>query len=204
MHNAIEFSHDIIGGKHPLVEDDLISRRVEEYLIKYFERCVTNCSTLARFLFDGNFIECSRTNGYFTFDDSFTIYIGQELYVGDVVLFMFNKLMARSDNDELLQHFITLTRNITIPTEGSNELSSEQIREVYKKASHFTDFHLMTHIGGIGSKTAFLNQTSIHRPGNTRKRAGWSQGRIVICFEEPTHFLKYPVVPLLLRRKNSQ
>ncbi|MCF7843511.1 hypothetical protein K9M47_01290 [Candidatus Gracilibacteria bacterium] len=202
MHNTIEFSHDLIAGKHPLVEDDIISTRAEEYLTKYFERRVTNCSTLARFLFDGNFVECSKQNGYFTFEDNFTIYTGQELHIGDVVLFMFNKLMASGGDNELLQHFIALTRNLILPIGGSNELSSEQIRGAYKGADHFTDFHLMTHVGGTGLKTAFLNQTSIHRSRNNRKCGKWSQGRIVIRFEDPVHFLKYPVIPLLLRRNN--
>lgn len=204
MRKVIEFSHDLFGGKHPLVEDMVISARAEEYLIKHFGRCVTNCSTLARYLFDGNFVECSEANGYFTFDSNFTIYTGQELYIGDIIMFMFNKSMAKSNDGTLLQYFISLVKNAMIPINGYGELSSEQIREGYARTSHFTDFHLMTHVGGIGTSTAFLNQTSINKPNSIGEHGDWNQGRIVICLEDPVNFLKYPVVPLLLRRNNEQ
>ena len=201
MNLPTEFSHGSPDEDYSLVQDKIISTRLKSYINGYYGRYITNCSTLARFLFDSNFAECSKSNGHFTFDRDFTIYTGQEIVIGNVMLFMFNKLMAKSGSSDLTKHFMLLTRNMLFPEDNNGRLSSDQMQAVYKRNYHnyhFDDFHLMTCIGVRDDETAFISQTGMSYPGDDKRNRPGTRGRIITHFERPMSFLELPVIPLLL------
>ena len=144
----------------------VVSRLISRYLEKYHGKRNTNCSTLARYLFDGHFVECSFWNSYFVFNGEFEFYSNQEVKPGDVLCFLYNSKFSKSGDDELMEcyrriHFGNAV-SVLANSNDSSVVSSSRIREVYDGALyHYNDFYFAFCTETKDGNYVFVYQSSL-------------------------------------------
>ncbi len=173
------------------IDDSVLCDRVVEYLQKYhlIKGDATNCSTLARFLFDGKFVECSSGNEYFSFEESFVFYSNQEINTGDTICFLFHRRIVNDHEDIITRLYLEMKDSLAkhlFCGGGSVLVSSSDIRTAFKN-SQYDEFHLVVCLDG--EKKMFIHQDGIDGTCS------------IFTLKDVSGFSKIPATILLRRKK---
>ena len=162
------------------IENQVLLRRTFEYVTTYRERGRTNCSTFARFLFDGQFIESTTDNNHLSLDGELELYCGQELVDGDILCYLHNRkitlvgeLFAFEELDKPRD-----VRNL-FNMNDSNIITCDSIRKYYgKEDNFFTDFHFDIHLKRNGGKRVLVTRQFHFFPAHRR----YGNEKCIGCF----------------------
>ncbi len=157
---------EIRGSVH--ITDSVISERIIEYISNYFGKSITNCSTLARFLYSGDYTECSFERHSFMFNERMVPYNDQKIEVGDVLCVLYNRTdrLPKSRFSPFRKHYrkALLSKDVLIKNDYVKRvLSQENISEIYESGL-VKDYHFLTCIANYGGHKIFAQQMGFHNP----------------------------------------
>ena len=191
-----------------LIKDEILASRIIEYLQMYHGKKKTNCSTLAKFLYGGKFVECSVENDKhnFMFDEHMMYYSGQKISSGDVLCFFYYKHVAQSRKIGFRKHYRKMRRKIfteSIPVMSKKSPASKEVHSYERvmaayRSGMYNDYHFMICIGHYKGKEVFIQQVGCYDPKADKPRVA----RVVVTFGVSNlYFENVPSLTLIKRNK---
>lgn len=186
----LTFRHQICNQEHPVlvvayqdfggkklqaateIKDATLASRLLAYLENYYGEKRTNCSTLARYLYNGTFEECDLGRRGMMFNEHLTPYADQKICVGDVVCVLFYRKDRSTKSrlaPEIRQHYLNVRSSQELLVRNklrSESLSPELMRKVCS-AGFAGDYHFFTCIGECQGEKIYVGQSGLHMPGKT-------------------------------------
>ncbi len=150
------------------IQDTNSAIRLIEYLRSYYGQTPTNCSTLAKFLYSGDFTPVCLERFSMMFDKYMVPYKGQKIGVGDVVCVLFSAHERKNKGrmSPLRKHYRETKGTKTVLVENKDSqypASPERIIELYKTGC-VEDFHFLTCIANYKGEQVYVCQDGLHTP----------------------------------------